>query len=100
MAARLQQVAKMGDRVAILMGNSPEYIFGFVGAMYAGMVPVPLYDPNEPGHEGHLTAVFADFGPQSANTAVRWPRRPPDRGVCRLRAEIGVDEPSVGSCRA
>lgn len=63
-AARLQQVAKMGDRVAILMGNSPEYIFGFVGAMYAGMVPVPLYDPNEPGHEGHLTAVFADCGPK------------------------------------
>ena len=48
-AARLQQVADPGTRVAILAGNSPEYVFGFLGALYAGMVPIPLYDPNEPG---------------------------------------------------
>lgn len=59
-AARLQQVAKIGDRVAILAGNSPEYLFGFIGALYAGMVPVPLYDPKEPGHGEHLKAVLAD----------------------------------------
>lgn len=62
-AARLQQVAKIGDRVAILAGNSPEYLFAFIGALYAGMVPVPLYDPNEPGHGEHLTAVLADSTP-------------------------------------
>ncbi|WP_459589362.1 FadD32-like long-chain-fatty-acid--AMP ligase [Corynebacterium camporealensis] len=62
-AARLQQVAKVGDRVAILAGNSPEYIFGFVGALYAGMTPIPLYDPNEPGHSEHLRAVFGDANP-------------------------------------
>ncbi|GAB2513913.1 Long-chain-fatty-acid--AMP ligase FadD32 [Corynebacterium atrinae] len=62
-AARLQQVGKIGDRVAILANNSPEYIFGFIGALYAGMVPVPLYDPNEPGHADHLKAVFADSEP-------------------------------------
>ena len=62
-AARLQQVGKMGDRVAILAGNSPEYIFGFLGAMYAGMTPIPLYDPNEPGHTDHLRAVFGDANP-------------------------------------
>lgn len=59
-AARLQQVGKIGDRVAILAGNSPEYIFAFLGALYAGMVPVPLYDPNEPGHGDHLKAVLSD----------------------------------------
>lgn len=62
-AARLQQVAKIGDRVAILAGNSPEYLFAFIGALYAGMVPVPLYDPNEPGHGEHLKAVLADSTP-------------------------------------
>ena len=62
-AARLQQVGKIGDRVAILANNSPEYIFGFVGALYAGMTPVPLYDPAEPGHADHLKAVFADCEP-------------------------------------
>lgn len=63
-AARLQQVGAMGDRVAILAGNSPEYIFGFLGALYAGMTPIPLYDPNEPGHSDHLNAVFADANPK------------------------------------
>ena len=41
-AARLQQVGTIGDRVAILAGNSPEYIFSFIGALYAGLIPVPL----------------------------------------------------------
>ncbi|PRQ11866.1 acyl-CoA synthase [Corynebacterium sp. 13CS0277] len=76
-AARLQQTGTIGDRVAILNGNAPEYIFGFMGALYAGMVPVPLYDPNEPGHADHLTAVLADAQPkfvittQAAAAAVR-----------------------------
>ena len=63
-AARLQQVGTIGDRVAVLAGNSPEYLFGFIGAMYAGMVPVPLYDPNEPGHADHLQAVLEDCKPK------------------------------------
>lgn len=60
---RLQQVAKPGDRIAILMNNSPEYMYAFLGAMYAKMVPVPLYDPTEPGHTGHLTAVLDSSEP-------------------------------------
>ncbi|MCS5480532.1 FadD32-like long-chain-fatty-acid--AMP ligase [Corynebacterium sp. YIM 101645] len=76
-AARLQQVGKIGDRVAILANNSPEYLFGFIGALYAGMTPVPLYDPSEPGHADHLKAVFADCEPafvltnSTSATAVR-----------------------------
>ncbi|ALC06927.1 acyl-CoA synthetase [Corynebacterium deserti GIMN1.010] len=62
-AGRLQQVATIGDRAAILANNSPEYIFSFLGAIYAGLVPVPLYDPTEPGHADHLNAVFADSEP-------------------------------------
>jgi fatty acid CoA ligase FadD32 len=60
---RLQQVTTRGDRVAILANNSPEYLFGFLGAMYAGTVPVPLYDPTEPGHGAHLTAVLGAAAP-------------------------------------
>ncbi|MDK8626420.1 FadD32-like long-chain-fatty-acid--AMP ligase [Corynebacterium appendicis] len=59
-AARLQQTGTPGDRVAIMAANSPEYIFSFMGAIYAGQVPVPLYDPNEPGHGEQLTAVLSD----------------------------------------
>lgn len=60
---RLQQVATPGDRVAILANNSPEYLYAFLGAMYARMVPVPLYDPTEPGHTGHLKAVLGSSEP-------------------------------------
>lgn len=60
---RLQQVTERGDRVAILANNSPEYLFGFMGALYAGTVPVPLYDPTEPGHADHLTAVLESSTP-------------------------------------
>ncbi|WIM67506.1 FadD32-like long-chain-fatty-acid--AMP ligase [Corynebacterium breve] len=67
-AARLQQVGKMGDRVAILAGNSPEYLFGFIGALYAGQVPVPLYDPEEPGHGDHLKSVLGDAGAKTVLT--------------------------------
>ncbi|SDL97453.1 fatty acid CoA ligase FadD32 [Corynebacterium mycetoides] len=67
-AARLMQVGQPGDRVAILASNSPEYIFGFVGALYAGQVPIPLYDPNEPGHGEHLRAVLADSGASTVLT--------------------------------
>lgn len=63
-AARLQQVGAVGDRVAILAGNSPEYLYGFLGALYAGMVPIPLYDPREPGHADHLRSVFTDAQPR------------------------------------
>lgn len=62
-AARLQQTAQPGDRIAILANNSPEYIFSFMGSMYAGMTPVPLYDPTEPGHADHLNAVLGDAQP-------------------------------------
>ncbi|MDY5785071.1 FadD32-like long-chain-fatty-acid--AMP ligase [Corynebacterium sp.] len=67
-AARLMQVGQPGDRVAILASNSPEYLFGFMGAMYAGQVPIPLYDPNEPGHGEHLRAVLADSGAKTIMT--------------------------------
>lgn len=70
-AARLQQVGTLGDRVVILANNSPEYIFSMLGAMYAGMVPVPLYDPNEPGHADHLKAVIGDSEPKAVLTNAR-----------------------------
>ncbi|MCT1414444.1 FadD32-like long-chain-fatty-acid--AMP ligase [Corynebacterium sanguinis] len=67
-AARLMQVGEPGDRVAILASNSPEYLFGFMGAMYASQVPIPLYDPNEPGHGEHLKAVLADSAAKTVLT--------------------------------
>ena len=44
-AARLQQVTKPGDRVAILAPQSLEYVIGFFGSLYAGNIAVPLFLP-------------------------------------------------------
>ena len=82
LAVRLGQVAAPGDRAAILAENSPAYLIGFLGAMYAGLVPVPLYDPNEPGHAGHLAAVMADCTP-----AVILTNRHSARAVRALQAD-------------
>lgn len=42
-AARLQQVTKPGDRVAILAPQMLEYVIGFFGSLYAGNIAVPLF---------------------------------------------------------
>ncbi|WP_314930614.1 FadD32-like long-chain-fatty-acid--AMP ligase [Corynebacterium argentoratense] len=94
-AARLQQVGSIGDRVAILSGNSPEYIFGFIGSLYAGMVPVPLYDPNEPGHADHLAAVLGDAQPKfvltNKRSAPNVRRMFSDRPAAERPRILGVD---------
>ena len=51
-AARLQQVTKPGDRVAILAPQGLDYVISFFAAIYAGSIAVPLFDPDEPGHTG------------------------------------------------
>ncbi|AIG64813.1 acyl-CoA synthase [Corynebacterium atypicum] len=90
-AARLQQVAQPGARAAILAGNSAEYLFAFMGALYAGVTPVPLYDPDEPGHAAHLKAVFADSEP-----AIVLTNRPSAKAVRSYFAELpGTERPRI-----
>jgi len=62
-AARLQQVAKPGDRVAILAPQGLDYIVSFFAAIQAGLIAVPLFDPDEPGHHDRLHAVLGDCAP-------------------------------------
>ncbi|GGF14945.1 long-chain-fatty-acid--AMP ligase FadD32 [Williamsia phyllosphaerae] len=70
-AARLQQVTKPGDRVAILAPQSLEYVIGFFGALYAGNIAVPLFSPDEPGHTDRLHAVLGDCTPSAILTATK-----------------------------
>lgn len=62
-AARLQQVAKPGDRVAILAPQGLDYIVAFFASIHAGLIAVPLFDPDEPGHHDRLHAVLGDCSP-------------------------------------
>ncbi|AFR46879.1 MULTISPECIES: long-chain-fatty-acid--AMP ligase FadD32 [Gordonia] len=70
-AARLQQVTKPGDRVAILAPQSLEYVIGFFAALYASNVAVPLFSPDEPGHTDRLHAVLEDCKPTAILTSTK-----------------------------
>ncbi|MGW6032022.1 long-chain-fatty-acid--AMP ligase FadD32 [Gordonia terrae] len=70
-AARLQQVTKPGDRVAILAPQSLEYVIGFFAALYASNVAVPLFSPDEPGHTDRLHAVLDDCRPTAILTSTK-----------------------------
>ncbi|MEE2034852.1 long-chain-fatty-acid--AMP ligase FadD32 [Rhodococcus chondri] len=68
-AARLQQVTHPGDRVAILAPQGLDYVVSFFAAIYAGVIAVPLFDPDEPGHTDRLHAVLGDCTPSAILTA-------------------------------
>ena len=68
-AARLQQVTKRGDRVAVLAPQGLDYVISFFAAIYAGTIAVPLFDPDEPGHTDRLHAVLGDCRPSAILTA-------------------------------
>ncbi|MGO3324989.1 long-chain-fatty-acid--AMP ligase FadD32 [Gordonia sp. (in: high G+C Gram-positive bacteria)] len=70
-AARLQQVTKPGDRVAILAPQSLEYVIGFFASLYASTVAVPLFSPDEPGHTDRLVGVLADCTPAAILTSTK-----------------------------
>ncbi|HVF56841.1 MAG TPA: fatty acyl-AMP ligase [Pyrinomonadaceae bacterium] len=36
---------KKGDRVALIISKGPEFVLSFLGAIVAGIVPVPIYPP-------------------------------------------------------
>ncbi|BAX93752.1 fatty acyl-AMP ligase [Mycobacterium shigaense] len=61
--ARLQQVTRPGDRVAIVAPQGVEYVAAFFAAVHAGNVSVPLFAPTLSGHAERLTAVLTDARP-------------------------------------
>ncbi|AUI59509.1 fatty acyl-AMP ligase [Amycolatopsis sp. BJA-103] len=64
LATRLAVFAAPGERAAILARQSADYVVAFLGAIRAGLVAVPLFAPDLPGHAGRLAAVLADCAPR------------------------------------
>ncbi len=62
-AARIQQAAADGERVAILAPQGLDYVAAFFAALKAGMVAVPLFAPELPGHAERLEVALADAEP-------------------------------------
>lgn len=70
-AAALQGIGERGDRALLLYPPGLDFIAGFFGCLYAGMVAVPAYPPRNPGHLPRLLALAADAGAKIALTNER-----------------------------
>lgn len=53
----------VGDRVAILVEQSADYVASFLAVLRAGLVAVPLYPPGLPQYDERLAAILADCAP-------------------------------------
>lgn len=67
-AARVQSHASRGDRVAILAPQGLDYITGFFAAIKAGVIAVPLFAPELPGHAERLDTALRDARPAAVLT--------------------------------
>lgn len=67
-ASRLQRTVARGERIALLVPQGLDYIVGFLGALRAGIIAVPLFTPDLPGHGDRLAAVVADCEPAGVAT--------------------------------
>jgi acyl-CoA synthetase (AMP-forming)/AMP-acid ligase II len=57
-----------GDRVLLLFSAGLEFLVGFFGSLYAGMIPVPAYPPRPPQIDERISAIASDAGAVIAAT--------------------------------
>jgi fatty acid CoA ligase FadD21 len=62
-AKELKQHGSAGDRAVILAPQGLAYIAGFLGAMQAGFIAVPLPVPHPGAHDERVSAVLTDTTP-------------------------------------
>ncbi|TDE37353.1 fatty acyl-AMP ligase [Actinomadura sp. 6K520] len=63
MAVTLRQVTGPGERAALLLPQTLEYMMTMLGAMHAHVIAVPLFSPDLPGHADRLIGAYADAEP-------------------------------------
>ncbi|MGB8402574.1 MAG: AMP-binding protein [Mycobacterium sp.] len=68
LAFELRQHGEVGDRVVIVAPQSLEYVLGFLGALEAGMIAVPLTQPMMGHHDERVISVMKDSQPAVALT--------------------------------
>ncbi len=56
----LTEKTASGDRVAIQLPTSPEFVISFFACLYANRIPVPLSSPNRRHNCEHYQKIFAD----------------------------------------
>ncbi|MGW2587515.1 fatty acyl-AMP ligase [Streptomyces virginiae] len=63
LAAALEARFPRGGRVAVLCPQGLDYGVAFLACLYAGMIAVPLFPPEDPRRTSQLAAVLADADP-------------------------------------
>jgi acyl-CoA synthetase (AMP-forming)/AMP-acid ligase II len=59
----LVRAGATGERVAVVAPQGIEYVIGFLGALSAGAIAVPLFPPSLPGHDERLASALSDARP-------------------------------------
>jgi fatty acid CoA ligase FadD28 len=67
-ASELRQFASPGDRVMIIAPQGLEYIVAFLGALHAGVIPVPLSVPMGGAADERVDSVMRDADPVAVLT--------------------------------
>jgi long chain fatty acid CoA FadD26 len=67
-AAEIASCGSPGDRVAILAPQGVDYFIGFIAAMEAGHIAVPLSVPQFGSHDERVSAVLKDSSPVAVLT--------------------------------
>lgn len=61
MAVELRELSDPGDRAMLLMPNGIDYIVGFFGCIYAGLIAVTAYAPQQRRRDwGRLSSILKD----------------------------------------
>ncbi|MFM0213244.1 amino acid adenylation domain-containing protein [Paraburkholderia sediminicola] len=65
-AERLSRDAQRGERAILLLPTGLDYVAGFLGCLYAGVIAVPAYPPesSNPQHLQRVRAMFDDCEPR------------------------------------
>lgn len=67
-AAALQEVSTIGDRALLMYAPGLDFIAGFLGCLYAGVVAVPAFSPNAARPEKYMPRLSAIA--HSASTSI------------------------------
>ncbi|NDP39708.1 MAG: AMP-binding protein [Rhodoferax sp.] len=77
-----------GSKVAIMLPTGREFFAAFYGALYAGLIPVPLYPPARPSQlEDHLKRIAAILRNAQARLLITVERAKPLAHLLRAQAE-------------
>lgn len=70
-AARLRERSRPGDRALMLYPSGLEFVAGFFGCLYGGLVAVPAYPPRKNQNLGRLQAIIEDCDPVVVMTTAK-----------------------------